>query len=96
MVKIQVIKDGITPDLIQAKRELDRVPKEAYRIFRSHTPIRTGNARRKTILNDTVIEANYNYATKLDGGSSNQAPDGMTKPTEAYIKRQLDKIFKGR
>lgn len=96
MIKIQLVKDLITPNLNKAQKELDLVPKEAYKIFRSHTPIRTGNARSKTRLQGQTIEANYPYATQLDQGSSSQAPDGMTKPTEFYIKKTLDRIFKGR
>jgi hypothetical protein len=96
-MKMTLVKDGITPDLNQAQRELRSVADGAYKIFRSHTPIRSGNARRKTVLeNNTVIFANYPYATQLDGGASNQAPDGMTKPTEAYIKKTTDRILKGR
>lgn len=96
MVKFQLVRDSITPDLAQATKELERVPQGAYKIFRSHTPIRSGNARRRTQLEGTTIAANYGYATKLDQGASNQAPDGMTKPTKAYLKKTLDKIFKGR
>jgi hypothetical protein len=96
MVKFEMVQDLITPDLTRASKDLGKVPEGAYKIFRSHTPIRSGNARRKTTLNKTVIEANYDYATRLDKGASNQAPDGMTKPTEAYLKRTLDKILKGR
>lgn len=96
MVKFQIVKDGITPDLMASQRQLDRVPLGAYRIFRSHTPIKSGNARRRTTLEGTTISANYQYATRLDKGASNQAPDGMTKPTKAYLKKTLDKIFKGR
>lgn len=96
-MKITLVRDGITPDLAQAQRELGEVPEAAYKIFRSHTPIRTGNARRKTVLEDkTTISANYDYAVRLDKGASNQAPDGMTKPTEAFIKRRTDRILKGR
>lgn len=96
MASLKLVKDGITPDLNQAKKELVQVPEGAYKIFRSHTPIRSGNARRRTTLNNSTIEANYAYATKLDQGASNQAPDGMTKPTVDWIKRRLDKILKGR
>jgi len=96
MVKVGLVRDGITPDLTAAQRDLRRLPEGAYKIFRSHTPIRTGKARRNTTLRDTVIDANYDYATRLDSGWSNQAPDGMTKPTNDYIRRTLDKIFVGR
>ena len=59
------------------------------------TPIRTGNARRNTRLQRDVIKADYNYASRLDEGSSRQAPRGMTEPTikefnklvKAYIKK---------
>jgi len=96
-MKFSIVRDGITPDVSRAQRELADVAAEAYKIFRSHTPIRSGNARRKTVLdNKTTINANYPYAVRLDQGASNQAPDGMTKPTEAFMKRTFDKIMKGR
>jgi len=91
-----LVRDMITPDLNKLAKELDRVPEGAFKVFKSHTPIKTGNARRKTTLKQTTIEANYDYATRLDQGASNQAPDGMTKPTTAYIKKTADKILKGR
>jgi len=96
VVKFELVRDTITGDLTQAAKELGRVPLGAYKIFRSHTPVRSGNARRKTTLNNTTIEANYAYATRLDRGASNQAPDGMTNPTKAYLNKTLDNIFKGR
>jgi hypothetical protein len=96
-MKFSLVKDGITPDITRAQKELAEVAEGAYKIFRSHTPIRSGNARRRTTLdNKTTIVANYAYAQRLDQGASNQAPDGMTKPTEAYMKRTFDKIMKGR
>lgn len=96
-MKFSLVKDGITPDITRAQREIGQVAGEAFKIFRSHTPIRSGNARRKTVLkNKITILANYDYAVRLDQGASNQAPDGMTKPTEAYMKRTFDKILKGR
>ena len=96
-MKFSLVKDGITPDITRAQKELAEVAEGAYKIFRSHTPVRTGNARRRTTLdNKTTIVANYAYAQRLDQGASNQAPDGMTKPTEAYMKRTFDKIMKGR
>lgn len=95
-ITVTKTQDQITPDLNRALKEVEKVPEGAYKIFRSHTPIRSGNARSKTRLEGTEIQANYAYATRLDNGWSNQAPDGMTKPTEAWLKRTLDKIFKGR
>lgn len=87
------IDDKITPNCEQKQKELELVPRQAYTFFRAHTPIRTGNARKKTILVQDTIQGNYPYAQRLDQGWSNQAPDGMTKPTEAYFKRRIDQIL---
>jgi len=95
-MKITVVRDQITPDLQELTRDLQRIPEDAFKIFRSHTPIRSGAARRNTTLKGSTIDANYAYATALDGGSSNQAPDGMTKPTLDLVRRRLDRLFKGR
>ena len=95
-ITVTKTQDQITPDLNRALKEVEKVSEGAYKIFRSHTPIRSGNARSKTRLEGMEIQANYAYATRLDKGWSNQAPDGMTKPTEAWLKRTLDKIFRGR
>ena len=58
--------------------------------------MRSGNARRKTRLSGNKIIAGYNYAQKLDEGYSRQAPDGMTKPTEEFIKKRMTQIIKGK
>jgi hypothetical protein len=72
-----------------------KMAKEAHKVFRANTPIRTGNARRNTNLYQNVIEANYPYATRLDQGYSKQRPNGMTKPTisflQDYVKKNLGK-----
>jgi hypothetical protein len=91
--KIEV-RDKITPPINNKKKQLNLVPNDAYVFFKAHTPIRTGNARRKTILKKDTIVAAYPYAQRLDDGYSNQAPDGMSKPTEAYIKKRLDQILR--
>lgn len=87
------IDDKITPSSKAKQKQLSSVPKDAYTFFRAHTPVRTGNARAHTFLRkDTIIGA-YPYAQRLDDGYSRQAPDGMSKPTEAYIKSRLDQIL---
>lgn len=63
----------------------------AFKHFRDVTPVRTGNARRNTRLSGDEIQANYPYAGRLDAGSSSQAPDGMTKPTEKFIQEYIKK-----
>jgi len=62
------------------------LPKDAYEFWKKTTPIKTGNARRKTRLQGSKIKANYNYAVPLDDGHSKQAPRGMSEPTDKYIK----------
>jgi hypothetical protein len=42
-------------------------------------------------LQGSKIKANYNYAVPLDEGWSRQAPRGMSKPTEEFIKRRISR-----
>ena len=74
----------------------DKLAQEAYKYFRSITPIRSGNARRSTNLYQNSIEANYPYAQRLDQGYSKQAPNGMVKPTEEFVRQYLQKVAKGK
>ena len=97
IAKITQEQSTITPDLSKMQREIEQVPRKGYIFFKEHTPIRSGRARRSTVLeNNTTIAARYPYAQRLDQGASRQAPDGMSKPTMAFLKKQFDKIFKGR
>lgn len=82
------IKDAISK-LNFTKQIPDRIVKQAYQFFVDKTPIRSGNARRKTKLNDKTIEANYPYAQRLDEGYSKQAPKGMVDPTLREIDRLI-------
>lgn len=71
-----------------------RVPDRAYRFFVEATPIRTGNARRRTkLVNGDTIAANYPYAQRLDQGWSRQAPRGMVQPTIDFVRRLVRGIF---
>jgi len=88
--------DNITPSLQKMMAKLAKVPQEAFKEFVKETPIRTGHARRSTKLNGNTITANYPYAKNLDEGSSQQSPDGMTKPTEAFVKKRVNQIIKGK
>lgn len=81
------------------------VPKEAYQEFKKITPIKTGNAKRNTRLKGNSIEANYQYAQVLDKGrhmtnrgmrGSEQAPQGMTKPTQEFINKRVKQILKAK
>ena len=90
------IDDKITPSIKAKRKQLAKVPGEAFLFFKAITPIAKvngGNARRSTILQKDTIVAAYPYAQRLDDGYSRQAPKGMSEPTERYIKRRLDTIL---
>ena len=89
--------------LKRIQNKLNKVPQEAYKEFVKNTPIKTGNARRNTKLKGKTIEANYQYAQVLDKGrhmtnrgmrGSDQAPEGMSKPTQEFIQKRIKKILK--
>lgn len=81
----------------------DKLVQHAYDYFKKITPVgdpsrwksdpppgyRPGNAKRSTKRNKDEIHANYAYATRLDRGWSNQAKDGMSKPTIEEIRRYI-------
>lgn len=90
------VNDKITSSIKSIKAKLKLLPQEAYKEFVIETPIRSGRARRSTKLNGNVISANYPYAKRLDEGYSNQSPNGMTAPTEAFIKKRVKQILKGK
>jgi hypothetical protein len=69
----------------------EQLAREAYNYFRSVTPVRSGNARSRTYLRNDEIRADYAYATKLDEGSSRQAPNGMSAPTTKFIQEYIKK-----
>jgi|TARA_R110001606_G_scaffold10475_1_gene45430 hypothetical protein len=72
----------------------DQLLKDAYTELKANTPIRSGNARNKTKVRGDKIRSNYSYAGSLDAGSSPQAPDGFTKPTIEYMRKDIDKLIK--
>lgn len=86
----------ISRQLKYLERELDpdKLAQKAYRFFVSKTPEDTGNAKRKTTISGNIINAQYPYAGRLDQGYSKQAPQGMTKPTEEYIKNHIERLPK--
>jgi hypothetical protein len=90
------VKNQITPVLKSIQTKLNNLPLEAYKEFVKDTPIRSGHARRSTKLRGNIINANYPYAKRLDEGYSQQSPNGMTTPTEAFIKKRVKQILKGK
>jgi len=104
-MSITLTVNTMTNSLKSIRNKLNNLPKEAYQEFVKITPIKTGNAKKNTKLKGKTIEANYNYAKVLDKGrhmtsrgmrGSDQAPDGMSKPTEVFIKKRIDQILRGK
>jgi hypothetical protein len=84
-------------NLKKIQQKLNNVPDEAYKVFVKNTPVRTGNARRKTKLeNKQKIVAEYPYAKRLDEGYSKQSPKGMIEPTMNFIRKRIKQILAGR
>ena len=95
----------IANNIRNIRNKLNKLPQEAYKEFVDNTPVRTGNARSKTKLNGKKIEANYSYAGILDKGrhmttrgmrGSEQAPQGMSRPTLDFIKKRIKQILRGK
>jgi hypothetical protein len=89
-------------DLTSFKKQMAQVeaigedlPKAAYKHFVEETPVKSGNARRRTTLQQTKIVADYPYSQRLDEGYSKQAPKGMVEPTEQWIQQEVDRRLKG-
>jgi hypothetical protein len=93
-VRLKLVRNTMTPSLRRITAALDKLPREAHKVFKDTTPIKTGNAKRRTRLQGEVIKADYNYATDLDAGKSRQAPRGMSKPTEEYITKRVKAIMR--
>lgn len=83
------VTNKITPSANRIHARFDDLPKDAHKHWKSITPVRSGNARRRTRLQGSKIKADYNYAVPLDKGWSKQAPQGMSKPTLEYIKKRI-------
>lgn len=87
-------KDTLSPSLDKLQKNISNLASDAYKNWVSITPIKTGNARRRTRLDKDTINANYPYAVPLDEGHSKQAPKGMSKPTERYIQQRMRAIMR--
>jgi hypothetical protein len=89
----RLVKDLITPNLNIKGRALKQLPLDTYKYWVSITPVKTGAARRNTHLSGNTINADYPYAKPLDDGHSRQAPKGMSKPTEAWLKKHVKRLL---
>jgi hypothetical protein len=94
MIQIDIkISGNLNRRLDQIQRDLKAYPAQALTEFKRLTPIRGGNARRRTTLRNDAIEADYPYAQRLDQGWSRQAPEGMTRPFERWVRARVKQIF---
>lgn len=95
-----------TQQLVIKLSKCQNVSKQAlvpiYNEFVKNTPIKSGNARRKTTLSGNRIHADYPYASVLNDGrgfrdgqmrGSVQAPDGMFKPTVEFAKKLIKQLM---
>jgi len=69
--------------------DVNKVSDVAYKAFVKNTPVRSGNARRKTKKSGHNIDAAYPYAQRLEEGYSKQAPNGMTEPTLEEVRQYV-------
>jgi len=93
VVAITQTSNQVTPDLDRIQRQLAQYPAEAAQEFRALTPVRSGNARKHTNLRNQHIIADYPYVKPLDEGHSRQAPQGMVKPFDAWVRKKTKSIF---
>jgi hypothetical protein len=96
MLKTKIVVNNITPSATRIQNALAKLPQEALKVFKENTPIKTGNARRKTRLSGDTIRADYNYAKKLNDGYSKQEPQGMAIPTEKFLRKRIRDILRGK
>ena len=87
-------KDTMTSSLKRIQRELAKIPGQAYDVWYQNTPVRSGNARKRTRLVGSQIQAKYAYAQRLDEGYSRQSPQGMSEPTRRFIEQATQRIIR--
>jgi len=91
---VRVTRNTMSASLERIQREFDALPRQAFQVWLENTPQRSGNARRKTRLQGSRIQANYPYAEQLDQGSSSLSPQGMSQPTSDFIADRISRIGK--
>lgn len=96
MTRIVLKQSQISSTLNRKISGLQNLPQQGYDHFKSITPIKSGNARRRTRLQGSSIKANYPYATRLDTGWSRQAPKGMSDPTVEFMRKIVSKLMRSK
>ena len=76
--------------------KLEKVDTQAFNKtfpeYKKNTPIKSGNARRKTFKSGLKFKSNYPYAGRLDEGWSKQAPKGFTSPSIDFFVKTLERL----
>ena len=76
----------------KVRRLMDRVSSDVLTVARANTPIRLGKARagwkKKKTRDGFSVSNRVVYIDKLNQGSSQQAPQGIIKPTLQEIQRR--------
>jgi hypothetical protein len=91
----KVDKSSVDRQFKQLETAIKGLTQAAHKEFVKNTPVRSGNARRKTRLDGDRIVADYAYSQRLDDGYSRQAPRGMVEPTEKFIQQEVERKTKG-
>tara|TARA_R110002153_G_scaffold161776_2_gene314194 strand:- start:275 stop:568 length:294 start_codon:yes stop_codon:yes gene_type:complete len=96
-VKFKVDSSEVTKMFNQLDKMSIEVMKQSYTVYKNNTPIRSGNAKNRTKLeNKLTIGGRYPYAGRLDEGWSKQSPQGMTEPTlkalDGFIKNYIKRV----
>jgi hypothetical protein len=91
-VTVRKLSNNIDKRVVKLEKEFDKIVDAAHKKFVEVTPIDTGNAKSKTDLRGNEIQANYDYAVKLQEGASRQAPTGMRDKTIEHIRNIIKKI----
>ena len=87
-------------DLKRLEKDIDKAitdsMQDTFKYYIKETPVKGGNARRRTKFNKNrnSINSNYDYAGRLDSGWSKQAPKGFTKPSLNFLEKQITKNFR--
>lgn len=88
---LKLVKNSMSFSIDKINKQLGALAKDAHKVWVDNTPKRSGNAKNKTKLEGSKINANYPYAERLDQGYSKQKPRGMSEPTGKFIERELKK-----
>jgi len=92
-----VFKDNTTKVFTRLLDLPEDLMQQSYTYLKKKTPIRSGNARKSTKLENKnrKIHSNYAYAGRLDEGWSSQAPKGFTDPTLDNMDKIVRDLLRG-